>query len=239
MSVEAITWALTQAPIPRNRKNASSMASVLVGLANHAGPDGTNAFPAIATLTQYTRLSTRSVQYALRDLEQLGLISPSDPEIIAAYVKRADRRPHGWDLALRRAETPPLTAATPKPREPVDNHANEVHALHPADTHGVQQQPRGVQTATLRGASTAPEPSLNRPGTTRPRQPSRRGRVTATVEPGDRPPAPQRPCGQCDGRPREPVATRLVWHGETAVPCPRCNPRSPHYPSRPGLPAAS
>src|SRR5947209_14306834 len=99
MSIEAITWALNSAPIPTGR-NASTLAVVLVGLANHADPDGRNAFPAVATLVRYTRLSARSVQYALRALEDLGLIAPSDPEIVAAYLKRADRRPNGWDLAI-------------------------------------------------------------------------------------------------------------------------------------------
>jgi hypothetical protein len=33
---------------------------VLVGLANHAGPDGTAAFPSVATLVRYTRLAERS-----------------------------------------------------------------------------------------------------------------------------------------------------------------------------------
>lgn len=100
MSIEAINWALTAAPIPRDRRDASSLAAVLIGLANHAGPDGTNAFPSVATLTQYTRLSERSVQNALRTLEELGLIRPGDPNIVAAHVRRADRRPRGWDLAI-------------------------------------------------------------------------------------------------------------------------------------------
>jgi hypothetical protein len=45
MSIEAITWALNHAPIPTGRRDASSLAMVLVGLANHADPDGRNAFP--------------------------------------------------------------------------------------------------------------------------------------------------------------------------------------------------
>lgn len=100
MSIEVINWALTRAPIPRDRRDASSLAVVLVGLANHADPDGRNAFPSLARLAWYTRLSERSVRYALRALEELGLIQPSDPEIVAAYVKRADRRPNGYNLAV-------------------------------------------------------------------------------------------------------------------------------------------
>jgi hypothetical protein len=42
-SVEAISWALNLAPVPAGRGGQPSSACkfVLVGLANHAGPDGT------------------------------------------------------------------------------------------------------------------------------------------------------------------------------------------------------
>jgi hypothetical protein len=33
-------------------------------------------------------------------LEAAAIISPCDPEIVAARIKRADRRPQGWDLNL-------------------------------------------------------------------------------------------------------------------------------------------
>ena len=54
MSVEAISWALNLAPVPADRGGQPSSACkfVLVGLANHAGPDGTGAFPSVATLVQ-------------------------------------------------------------------------------------------------------------------------------------------------------------------------------------------
>jgi hypothetical protein len=61
MSIEAINWALNHAPIPTDRKNASSLAIVLVGLANHADSEGRNAFPAVKTLVRYTRLKERTV----------------------------------------------------------------------------------------------------------------------------------------------------------------------------------
>jgi Helix-turn-helix domain len=100
MSIEAISWALNEAPIPTDRRDASSLAMVLVGLANHADPDGRNAFPSNATLIRYTRLSERSVRSILRELASLELIHPSDPGIVAAYISRADRRPNGYDLNL-------------------------------------------------------------------------------------------------------------------------------------------
>jgi hypothetical protein len=73
---------------------------VLVGLANHAGPDGTGAFPSVATLVRYTGLSERTVRTCLDRLAGGGIIWPCDPGIVAARIKRADRRPQGWDLNL-------------------------------------------------------------------------------------------------------------------------------------------
>jgi hypothetical protein len=63
VSVEAISWALNLAPVPADRGGQPSSACkfVLVGLANHAGPDGTGAFPSAATLIRYTGLSERTV----------------------------------------------------------------------------------------------------------------------------------------------------------------------------------
>jgi hypothetical protein len=196
MSIEAISWALNNAPIPSDRRDASSLAIVLVGLANHADPDGRNAFPAVSRLVRYTRLSERSVQYALRALEELELIKPSDPEIVAAYVKRVDRRPKGWDLAVH----------------------SGAQTLHPADQDGVQTRPRGVQTATRRGAELAPEPSLNRPKN----HPSREH-----APPGARTAKPPPVCRQCDARDSDPVSARVVWlDGDRtrSERCHRCHP---------------
>jgi hypothetical protein len=133
MSIEAITWALNTAPIPTGR-NASTLAIVLIGLANHADPHGRNAFPAVATLTRYTRMSERSVQYALRTLEDLGLITPSDPGIIAAYVKRADRRPHGWDLPIHSTI-----------HRVIHNGEHGVQSVHPVQGHGCKLSPTGCK----------------------------------------------------------------------------------------------
>src|SRR6266516_3949479 len=59
---------------------------------NHAGPDGTGAFPSVATLVRYTGLSERTVRTWLDRLESEGIIRPCDPDIVAARIKRADRR---------------------------------------------------------------------------------------------------------------------------------------------------
>ena len=102
VSVEAISWALNLAPAPCDSSGKPNPAckAVLIGLANHAGPDGTEAFPCVKTLVRYTCLSKRTVQIALDRLEAEGVIRPCDPAVVAAKIKRADRRPQGWDLAM-------------------------------------------------------------------------------------------------------------------------------------------
>ena len=102
MSVEAISWALNLAPVPADRSGHPSSACkfVLVGLANHAGPDGTAAFPSVATLVRYTGLSERTVRSCLDRLAAEGIISPCDLDIVAARIKRADRRPQGRTCSL-------------------------------------------------------------------------------------------------------------------------------------------
>jgi hypothetical protein len=69
VSVEAISWALNLAPF-RPTVAGSCPAPckfVLVGLANHAGPDGTGAFPSVATLVRYTGRSERTIRTSLEN----------------------------------------------------------------------------------------------------------------------------------------------------------------------------
>ncbi len=213
MTIEAIAWALNDAPIPRDRRDASSLAMVLVGLANHADPDGRNAFPSNATLIRYTRLSERSVRNLLREFETLGLVTGSDPEIVAAYIRRADRRPNGYDLNLSLTSVDNST-------HPVDNFVrtgdSEGHGLPPADQHeGQSAQLRGAHHDAAGGTHcprTVQEPSLNRPSRTR-------------AGAGERIAVPP-PCGYCDARPGDTIAARTIpVPGANAVRrCPRCHP---------------
>jgi len=99
-------------PVPADRgvQPSSTYKFVLVGLASHAGRDGTGAFPSMATLVRYTGLSERTARTCL-DWREAGVIRPCDRDVVAARIKRADRRPKGWDLdpSLIRDE---LTEAT-------------------------------------------------------------------------------------------------------------------------------
>jgi Helix-turn-helix domain len=89
VSVEAICWALNLAPVPAGRGGQPSSACkfVLVGLANHAGPGGTGAFPSAATLVRYSGLSERTVCTCLDRLEAGGIIRP----LRSGHRRGADR----------------------------------------------------------------------------------------------------------------------------------------------------
>ena len=95
MSIEAIAWALNEAPV----KNPTTKL-VLIALANHARPDGSSAFPSVKTICRYTCLSERSVRTHLDNLEAQGIIRRCDQRVVAAYIDRPDRRPVGYDLNL-------------------------------------------------------------------------------------------------------------------------------------------
>jgi hypothetical protein len=208
VSVEAISWALNLAPVPADRGGQPSSAckSVLVGLANHAGPDGTAAFPSVATLVRYTGLSERTVRTSLDRLQAGAIITPCDPDIIAARIKRADRRPQGWDLnltlirddldaaavAVLEHQFPGLAArlaATTRPG--ADGSPDGVQSPHLAATgdEAVDNRPRGVQRlhpAPGTGCSPRADGVQRAPG---------RGAVVApepSIEPSWEPAAPTR-----------------------------------------------
>jgi hypothetical protein len=165
MSVEAVAWAFNLAPVPADAggKPNSACAFVLVGLANHAAPDGTGAFPSAGTLVRYTRLSERTVRTALDRLEGAGLIRPCAPEIVAARIRRADRRPQGWDLDLSlvrddltEADVAVLERQFPGLRERVSAARSAqtpvcvgVQRLHPAPSGAVENPPHEVQRLHL------------------------------------------------------------------------------------------
>ncbi len=158
MSVEAISWALNLAPVPADRAGQPSTACkfVLVGLANHAGRDG--RVPVSGHAVRCTGLSERTVRTCLDRLDATGIIRPCDPEIVAARIKRADRRPKGWDLDLSlirddlteanlaalEHQFPGLAARVAVAACPdAGDAADGLHSPHPVET--VDNWPDGVQ----------------------------------------------------------------------------------------------
>jgi hypothetical protein len=56
----------------------------------------------VATLVRYTGPSERTVRTCLNAWRPSASSPACDPDIVAARIKRADRRPQGWDLNLSR-----------------------------------------------------------------------------------------------------------------------------------------
>src|SRR4029453_810115 len=101
MSVEAMAWVLNEADLVD-----ATEAMVLIGIANHAGHDGTGARAGQAILAKYARCSDRTVRRKLLDLEARGVIRRGDPAP-ARHIP-ANVRPVVWDLVMdgQRVRTP-------------------------------------------------------------------------------------------------------------------------------------
>ncbi|WP_442933262.1 helix-turn-helix domain-containing protein [Micromonospora psammae] len=116
MSVEAVSWALSDAPdVP------PSCLAVLIALANHADAKGAAAYPSQDRLAHYARKSTRSVRSDLATLERLGLIRRGDQRHVSQLP--TDRRPVVWDLAMERRRA--LSASLDPFAEPQSGRPNE------------------------------------------------------------------------------------------------------------------
>lgn len=86
MSVEAVTWALS-VPIGGNAK------VVLIGLANHAWPDGTESYPALDRLATYAHCDRSTARRNVRKLVAAGWIDEDGkgPKGTMKYRLRVDR----------------------------------------------------------------------------------------------------------------------------------------------------
>lgn len=202
MSIEAINWALNHAPIPTDRKDASTLAITLLALANHAGPDGRDAYPSVDRMMRYTRLSRRTVQRSLRSLEELGLIRPGNTRIRDANIAEANSRPQVYNLVL-------------SARLSTDSDGERRHDA-PLTSKGGQHKRLGASAGTSWGVSMTHKPSFNRPGN-HPAPSAPDGRSTPSSE-----------CGRCDARPGDPISARVIWIDRDrtrSTPCPRCAPQ--------------
>ncbi len=69
MSIEAVGAVLrARVPVTPTAK------LILIGLADHAHPDGRNSYPSVPRLAEYAQIGQRAVQRTLRELEAAGLI---------------------------------------------------------------------------------------------------------------------------------------------------------------------
>lgn len=190
MSVEAISWALNLAPVPADKsgKPSSACAFVLVALANHADPAGRDAYPSVDTICRYTRLSERTVRYALDRLEEAGIIRPGNPDIVAAKIPRGDRRPQVWDLAMeliRDDLTPRDLEALERTCPGITARVEAARAAAAAGTGGGAEQ--GADTTPERGATAAPRGGTGCNERTNGVQPVQERGATVAPEPSNEP----------------------------------------------------
>lgn len=77
MSLEALRWALEQAPIPPSRSGKPNgvAAGVLISLAWHADRHGANSYPSVERIQLESRYGATAVRAALTVLEEAGLIA--------------------------------------------------------------------------------------------------------------------------------------------------------------------
>ncbi|SBT68217.1 Helix-turn-helix domain-containing protein [Micromonospora sediminicola] len=197
MSIEAVSWALNDAPdVP------PTALVTLLGLANHAHPDGRAAWPSQGRLAHYGRKGIRAVQRDLAELERRGLIRRGNQRHVQHMP--TDRRPVVWDLAVeRRRETPAELSNLAEPQsgrpaelvEPVDNRG--VVSVAPVDRGvvgdrpGRRLRPTGASPTTYEPSLTIKEPS--------PRARSLRGGVALPTDPraGQCPKHRGSPAGNC------------------------------------------
>lgn len=129
MSLEAYTWA---ASLPLNVCSAAGY-RVLLMLADRVDPVGYCAWPSIVGMAETLECSSRTVQRALRELVDAGLIRKGDQRHVDHI--RPDRRPTVYDLL-----TPALKYLESRGDIPVT----------PSDSRGDRSRPHGVTTAVAR-----------------------------------------------------------------------------------------
>lgn len=107
MSIRCVSWALNEAPVEE-----PVQVLVLVAMSEKANDDGTSAYQSKATIARKARVSVRTAQRVMSQLESLGVIVRGDQA--AADHLPPNRRPVVYDLqvALRRDDN--LTAQTPE-----------------------------------------------------------------------------------------------------------------------------
>lgn len=166
MSLRATLWAYDEAPVEKPTELL-----VLIALADEANDAGRNAFPAVAKIASRARCKPRAAKYALRALEDAGVIRRGDQSIAARHIARADRRPVVYDLDLTVTwasvgKEDPLTAlrgAADAPRDGVhDDAPGSEERGAPERTDGVHAEaPRGAPEGTDGVHGGAPDPTTN------------------------------------------------------------------------------
>lgn len=94
MSWQATNWAMREA----STHGDARAKLVLMCLADYARPDGTGAYPKLATISAVTEIPERTVIRKLNLLKDMGLIRQGDQRLVAGYPR--DKRPVVYDLVM-------------------------------------------------------------------------------------------------------------------------------------------
>lgn len=97
MSLTAMQWAMSKAPIKRNASQCRNRL-VLIALADRYNDDTGVCWPSIKSISKDIGVSVPTVHKAIRSLEEAGLITRGNPRWVAHL--RSDRRPTVWTLNL-------------------------------------------------------------------------------------------------------------------------------------------
>lgn len=110
MSVQATTW------VWNHSKAQGIDRLVLLALADHAHPDGSHAYPSVATLAEMTTVSERTVQRSLRHLTDLGEITVVTH---ARHHATTEYKIHVWGDSLTPQDCSGVTTTSPGVTETV------------------------------------------------------------------------------------------------------------------------
>lgn len=126
MSIEAVTWALN-VPVGGNAK------VILLGLANHAHPDGTEAFPALDTLAGYAHCDRSTARRNVRKLVEDGWaiedgLGPRGQTKYRLPISRTEGGSKTPPVAKRNSGTGASQGVAPVPPEPSIEPSSSVSA---------------------------------------------------------------------------------------------------------------
>lgn len=154
MSVQALAWVLDHS----RAENTARL--VLMSLANHAGVDGGNAYPSVATIARQARCGESTVRKALETLQVLGELEETGtgPKGTRCFhIKMEVAAPDEREVRARPGQKPPHERKLADPSTPAGSAAPQ--DLRPPA--GVSTEPPQDLRSTPAGS--AAEPSLNQP----------------------------------------------------------------------------
>ena len=179
MSIRCVGWALNEAPVTE-----PVQVLVLVAMAERANDDGTSTYQSRATIAQKARISVRTVQRILAQLEEMGLIVRGDQELVSHFP--ANRRPVVYDIAVSKtwgvnlspqdSDVPPVSPQDdPDVSQVSPQQGSDVSQVSPQreargdidDTLGVTRMAHNTSsnssyiTTPSSSVSTSPEPDLS------------------------------------------------------------------------------